>query len=809
MLEYDRNGVPLHDGSPEYWEECQERPLDLYYGRAGDENRQRATAIHLRSGLRGVAYETVRSLTHSDLLTVDTERKSTEKGVLLLLSTLSVTVQKEAPLRAFELFDRVFYSKSAMRASNEPMHAYIQRRKRDFERLKLLSPSSTLVSQRTAIISFTGNSFDQVEVERAMRTQSGEIHTQRFPQPNGFPKAGKGKYGKGHAWAVDGEDMYSSWPEDDQEQWALETEAVEEVEPNYDQESYEDAFTSLLDMTDTLGDDDELIHALAIVHQRKGKGKGKAKGKGKQKEVLPPSQPAISNGELPFKLKAEASFKMTQERQKRLVALKQRTKCSACGKFGHWAGNKECGGKKTGSSSVYFSITEIPEEEAQAYAVRTERVLENRMLTEPCTHCLFHDRCVQRGANGRVRTLRCEACDRTVVQVARPQVSHARSGQASAGAGLWQYFVCVLMYHCDGENLRQRAGMRIGNRPSIGNQGSAEATETAFAGRVGRQSARLQSGADLMDAEESSVKIDWLSVPMSLADQPATQESVTMWFREILALVPGTTGLDLTGVPDEVVFQELLRSRNALEQFVQEINIAAAMGRSSASTAAAMMAEVGDDNATAEVGVCVLDTACTCTLHGVEWGNRFRAALAELGLSPKEEQVSFRVRGINGAPTIATRRIVWPVGIGGQAGQISSLAQAELGTVLDVEANVADFNRLGLQGVTLTRTGIGHIGLPLLDFPEGGHPWQSGAEERLTFEGEEVEVAVVVSGERTGESEEAVFPAVPSVPEPQGDPLPIVHPTPPEEFEGSVCTPVPTAVYPRPWNLRRRVPITA
>eukprot|EP00971_Amphidinium_carterae_P248915 4940989-Amphidinium_carterae.2 len=50
-----------------------------------------------------------------DLLTVDTEGKSTENGVRLLLKTLSVTVQKEAPLRAFELFDRVFYHKSAMR----------------------------------------------------------------------------------------------------------------------------------------------------------------------------------------------------------------------------------------------------------------------------------------------------------------------------------------------------------------------------------------------------------------------------------------------------------------------------------------------------------------------------------------------------------------------------------------------------------------------------------------------------------------------------------------------------------------------
>eukprot|EP00969_Alexandrium_andersonii_P362756 15460399-Alexandrium_andersonii.AAC.1 len=48
--------IPLYDGAPELFEEYQERARDAYYGRHGDD-RQIATAVNLRSGLSGVAYE--------------------------------------------------------------------------------------------------------------------------------------------------------------------------------------------------------------------------------------------------------------------------------------------------------------------------------------------------------------------------------------------------------------------------------------------------------------------------------------------------------------------------------------------------------------------------------------------------------------------------------------------------------------------------------------------------------------------------------------------------------------------------------
>eukprot|EP00971_Amphidinium_carterae_P000529 10854-Amphidinium_carterae.1 len=82
-------------------------------------------------------------------------------------------------------------------------------------------------------------------------------------------------------------------------------------------------------------EDAELMEALQIVSHRKGKGKGKGK-KGK-KETFPTnsasasSVPSVANTELPFKLQAQGSFKLGQERQKRLAAMKQKTRCSTCG----------------------------------------------------------------------------------------------------------------------------------------------------------------------------------------------------------------------------------------------------------------------------------------------------------------------------------------------------------------------------------------------------------------------------------------------------------------------------------------------
>ena len=142
-LEYDRNGVPIYGGEPALWEEYQERVRDLCYGRTGDEQKQACTAVHLRAGPRGLAYEAVRRIPHSDLSPLE-NGKPTIKGVELLLQTLEPAVAKEKPLRASDLFERIFYAKGAHRKAGEAMQMYVLRRRRELEDLSRITPETQI-----------------------------------------------------------------------------------------------------------------------------------------------------------------------------------------------------------------------------------------------------------------------------------------------------------------------------------------------------------------------------------------------------------------------------------------------------------------------------------------------------------------------------------------------------------------------------------------------------------------------------------------------------------------------------------------
>eukprot|EP00971_Amphidinium_carterae_P200765 3983905-Amphidinium_carterae.2 len=61
-----RNDVPIYAGEAELWDEYKERAIDLYHGRQGEESKQKTTTLHLRAGLRGLAYEAVMGLKFSE-----------------------------------------------------------------------------------------------------------------------------------------------------------------------------------------------------------------------------------------------------------------------------------------------------------------------------------------------------------------------------------------------------------------------------------------------------------------------------------------------------------------------------------------------------------------------------------------------------------------------------------------------------------------------------------------------------------------------------------------------------------------------
>ena len=72
-LDVDRYGVPQYSGDSDLFEEYCERAWDLWHGREGQTGLQVASAVHLRAGLSGAAYDAVRKLGHDKLKTKDGE----------------------------------------------------------------------------------------------------------------------------------------------------------------------------------------------------------------------------------------------------------------------------------------------------------------------------------------------------------------------------------------------------------------------------------------------------------------------------------------------------------------------------------------------------------------------------------------------------------------------------------------------------------------------------------------------------------------------------------------------------------------
>lgn len=88
-----------------------------YRAKAGHTDDQAVTAVKLRSGVSGVAYEVVCGIPHADLTTYADQEcaKESPAGVKNILEALEVTVNKECPVRSAEMFDTMFYNSGVWR----------------------------------------------------------------------------------------------------------------------------------------------------------------------------------------------------------------------------------------------------------------------------------------------------------------------------------------------------------------------------------------------------------------------------------------------------------------------------------------------------------------------------------------------------------------------------------------------------------------------------------------------------------------------------------------------------------------------
>ena len=379
----DRYGVPQYSGEAELFEEYEERAWDLFHGREGTDGLQIATPVHLRAGLTGAAYESVRKLEHGKLKTKNSDGKATDVGMNLLLSTLKDSIAAELPVKTSELFFQAFYSTSVWRKNYETMQQYIVRREQDFKRLEDNSPGTQVSEQvrammllcfggldpkeQTSVLSSCNNTYEFQKIAHAMRIQ--------FPNAAGKPVHRRDYLGARQQGGPPTQQVRMQWKQkfsgktrqvlaaEDYEPEPAEYDDDVYIEEGHDEE-YEDGPTDeayagysddelmdvLLSDFPDLSEDPATAEAFATVAQHRFKKKKFMSGKSSTPSS--PSQQAFG-----FQARGEMSFseKAKDQRKSAVRFLKSVTPCTACQQKGHWAGDPECPvkkGKGRGKSSA-------------------------------------------------------------------------------------------------------------------------------------------------------------------------------------------------------------------------------------------------------------------------------------------------------------------------------------------------------------------------------------------------------------------------------------------------------------------------
>ena len=353
----DRHGVPQYQGEAELFEEYEER------------------AVHLRAGLSGAAYESVRKLEHNKLKTKTSEGKPTDVGMKLLLQTLRESIAAELPVKTSELFFQAFYP-NVWRRNNETMQQYIVRREQDFKRLEENSTGTQVSEQirammllcfggldpkeQTSVLSSCNNTYEFQKIAHAMRIQ--------FPNSAGKPVVRRDYLGARGGSSFPNHHVEARWKarlkgktrqilaveEDAQSYDNPDDEAYfedDEIHQNEEdseeahQQGYsdDDLMGALLSEFPDMSEDPQVAEAFATVAQHRFK---KKKFMGRPTSSL--SSTTSTGSPVGFTAKGEMSFseKARDQRRSAVKFLKSVTPCTVCHQKGHWAGDAECPGRK-------------------------------------------------------------------------------------------------------------------------------------------------------------------------------------------------------------------------------------------------------------------------------------------------------------------------------------------------------------------------------------------------------------------------------------------------------------------------------
>ena len=503
-IQYDKNGVPQWDGAPETFKEWQDRSWDLYYGRAGNDSLQIATAIHLRSGLSGTAYEVVRGLDHAKLATAK-DGKALPGGMELLIATLTEAIETEKPVKTQEIFLRVFYAETVWRSDGESMQEYQVRRAKEFDELKEVSKTTAISddiramllltfsgldnSQIASVLSSTGNEYDLKKMGHAMRIQFPNIHQHRtnrhaLPVFGGTGRSGGNGFRQGRSqWLHRKLRQVMMANTDDSDNYGYQDDSVyNDSEYYYEDSVYAetegDETASMTNSVDDEGEVEVLINEIAEEYgmadigdldqeemecfaailqnrkklgRRKGKGKGRGRGRGRGKPSSPSASSSASRSNaggpaMPFKAQGLLAFtsKDREARRTQIAGIKAKTQCSECGQFGHWHGDPACPKKGQGSRGKGTGT----KTKTSYFVLREDDAGEAEayvVTVGKCNHEFDTTRSIRRGANGDCRYLTCTACSSAAISCSRRQPEE-----------MWAYLFFVAMRTHFGAGRRQK-----------------------------------------------------------------------------------------------------------------------------------------------------------------------------------------------------------------------------------------------------------------------------------------------------------------------------------------------------------------
>lgn len=396
----DRDGIPHYSGAmPSLMKEYRRRVIFAYSNLEGEgkdeaeetrdlERKKSRFAKKLLDALHGEAWKSCQDLM------VDVAKLRQPDGYKHIFACLQ-SIEKVSIVKRTEAFDRFF--DHCHRRRGQTVDSYIRQRKMDWSELQDIAEGAQMSDDllayfllknvglsredRRAVLLANQSTYSMEGIEKALRTSYFDLHEREARRDaNGqnskfAGKKGSQKGGRYYSNAVTEDTAFEASDQLEYDEISEDDEAfaVEEV-AEYDQATEaadDDGFVSDVGASA----DDEVYEAYAAMDQQR---RSYRDSRRKLKEIQK------NRGFYKTDVKGDVNTDRHAARQQE----KSRSRCGACGRIGHWAGDAECsrsqkhGPKKfhnkkgkskgkgsaaraylTGTAPMYFSLGEADEDE--------------------------------------------------------------------------------------------------------------------------------------------------------------------------------------------------------------------------------------------------------------------------------------------------------------------------------------------------------------------------------------------------------------------------------------------------------------